>query len=189
LRASRFSARQEIPCTLWNPKVHHRKRPPPVPILSQIDPVHAPTSHFLKIHLNIILPSTPDLPSGLFLLGFTTKNLYVPFLPHTCYMLRSSYTSHMQDTTKAFRIVTMFVTINLQTFRTHVYDRLQYHISYSQFQLSIAITIKPKTSAAPPYYYLSLNNTWIFFKYVTLARVRGVQGLLRHTLRFNLIAP
>ena len=59
--ANRFAASQEIPHISRNPKVHYRthKRPPPVTILGQPNPVHIPTSHLLEIHPNIIHPSTP----------------------------------------------------------------------------------------------------------------------------------
>jgi len=55
--ANQFLDSQEIPHILWNPKVHYRthKCLPSVPILSQLDSVHTPTSHFLKVETCLIL--------------------------------------------------------------------------------------------------------------------------------------
>ena len=62
--ANCFAASQEIPRISRNPKVHYRthKRPPPISILGQPNPVHIPTSHLLEIRSNIISPSTPRSP-------------------------------------------------------------------------------------------------------------------------------
>ena len=83
--ANWFAASQEIPRISRNPKVHYRthKRPPPVSILGQPNPVHIPTSHLLEIHPNIIHPSTPRSlqwsPSG-----FPSKTLYIPLSSLIC---------------------------------------------------------------------------------------------------------
>jgi len=94
--ANQFSANQEIPHILWNPKVHYciRKCPPPVPILSQLDPFHTPTSHFLRINLNITLLSTPGSHKWSLSHRFPHQNpVYTSPLPHTCYMPHLSHYS------------------------------------------------------------------------------------------------
>ena len=83
--ANWFAASQEITRISRNPKVHYRthKRPPPVSILGQLNPVHIHTSHLLEIHPNIIHPSTPRSSRWFFPSGFPSVILYMPLLSPT----------------------------------------------------------------------------------------------------------
>jgi hypothetical protein len=58
-----YAANQEFHI-LWNPNVHYsgHKSPPMVPILNQINLVHATPSYFSKIRFSIIL-SPPSMSS------------------------------------------------------------------------------------------------------------------------------
>ena len=97
--ANWFSASQEITRILWNPKVHYRihKYLPPVPVLSHLDPVYAPTSHFLKIHLNTIFLSMPASSKWSLSLRFPYQNpAYASPLSHMCYMPHPSHSSWFQ---------------------------------------------------------------------------------------------
>ena len=150
--ANRFSARQEIPCTLWNPKVHYRNhnREPPVPILSQFDPVTTPTSHFLKIHLNIILPciwvsqvvSFPQVsppkpspfqrsatcPAHLILLDFITWTL----LGEKYRSLSTSLCSFLHSPVTLFQLETNILlnTLFLHTLRVHSFLNVRDQVSH-----------------------------------------------------------
>ena len=90
------AASQEIPPISRNPKVHYgtHKRPPPVSILGQPNPVHIPTSHLVEIHPNIIHPSTPRSPQWSPSLQFPQQDpIHPPLLTHTRHMPRPSHSS------------------------------------------------------------------------------------------------
>ena len=76
--ANSSSVCQEIPCILWNLKAHYctHKYPPPVPILSQINPVHVPHPTSWRSTLKLSSYLGLGLPSGLFHYCLPTKALY-----------------------------------------------------------------------------------------------------------------
>ena len=104
--ANWFAASQEIPRISRNPRVHYRthKRPPPVFILGQANPVHIPTLHLLEIHPNIIHPSTPRSPQWSPSLRFPHQDPIHPhLLTHSRHMpIPSHYSNTYMNTTKLY---------------------------------------------------------------------------------------
>ena len=104
--ANWFAASQEIPRISRNPKVYYRthKRPPPVSILGQPNPVHIPTSHLLEIHPNIIHPSTPRPPQWSLSLRFPHEDpIHPPLLTHMRHMPSPSHSSRCVSGIKLWR--------------------------------------------------------------------------------------
>ena len=112
--AHRFSESREITHVVWNPKVHYHvyKCQPPFPILSQTNPVHALTSHLLKIHHIIILPSMPGSSKWSLSLRFPHLNpVYTSSLPYICYIPCPSHSSrfdHPNNIWWAVHIIKLF---------------------------------------------------------------------------------
>ena len=98
--ANRFAANQEIPSNfmLVEGSLPHSQVPAtcPYPEPARSSPYPSPTPYFLKIHLNIILPSRPGPPKWSLCLGFPHPNpVYASPLPHTRYMPRPSHSSRL----------------------------------------------------------------------------------------------
>ena len=118
--ANRFAAIKEVPRILWNQKVHCRthKSRQLVPIMSQLDLVYASASHFLKIYINIILPSKSGSSKWSLSLRIPHQNpVYALSLPHTCYMLCQSHSSpfdHPNNIGRGVQIIKLRIKSSVQ---------------------------------------------------------------------------
>ena len=113
--ANWFAASQEIPRISRNPKVHYRthKRPPPVSILGQPNPVHIPTFYLLEFHPNNIHPSTTRPPQWSLSLRLPHQDpVHLPLLTHTRHMPSPSHSSpfyHPHNIGWAVKIIYLLV--------------------------------------------------------------------------------
>ena len=144
----------------------HSQGPLNVPILSQLDPVHTPTFHFLKIHLNIILTSTPRSPKLSPSLRFSHQNpVHASPLPDTCYMLHHSY-SHptslpqydrasfipTQQAGNIIRSSVYFLYILIFIFFNILLQRMTVNIPRLQPALNLTIKISSFDNILPKYF-------------------------------------
>jgi len=121
--ANSRSASHEIPRLLRNLKVHYgiHEGLPMVPMLSEMNPVHALPLYFRKIHYNIILPPIPRSSKWSPPFRFSDQKSS----SHSCYMPRASHPPwHAEEHTLGNSSLYNF----LQPFLLMLSHSLQHHV-------------------------------------------------------------
>ena len=157
--ANRSAGSQEFSLSLWNLKVpyHIYKRQPPVPILSQINPVYAYPLYILKVHFNISFPSTPR-SSKWFL---SLKSLYQnPVYTSTCIVSRTYHMPHPSHSSWFYHPINIWRGIELMKLLVMYSSLAFYHVR------------------------LGWNSTYLFFKILLFWKV-ACPGLRTATAASN----
>jgi hypothetical protein len=133
---------------------------PPVPIFSQINPVHAPII-LLKVHLNIILPSMPGFHKSSHSRRFHHQNLYTPLLS----LVRATCPAHPI-------IFTLITRIKFVMKCRSLHDHLQSFFSLYCFQLPSVMLHTAWERSGLILSLFDLNiPTWKSFKEINYSRI------------------
>jgi hypothetical protein len=107
---------QETPRLLpnsWTIHYHVHKSPPLVPILSQTNPIHNPTTYSFNIHFNNIFPPTPRSFEWSLPFRFTNQNcVCISHSSRACYISHPSHPpwfDHPNDIWRSVRVMKLLI--------------------------------------------------------------------------------